>query len=343
MGIRCVSFRKPADPDLPIRSSIGTQYERKHTLSHCLECIVRASPSVRFDRNLVELVADESASSSSRVLVRPEGIELGAEDLGWVAAEDASGIRICDSGFPLPVWDDLPAALAVRIANLVSSAPLSFPAALLRDRKSVVQSSDLFSLLAEAIDDGADVETRVVSGQSQWRVSLAPASSSSKAQLSTAAVESVQCPESSPSRDQSVAWECVVSGLLQMNDHLDRSHEYSQSIEGQGQHVTGDYWHGIMHRREPDFGNSGYWFRRVGHHPVFDELVAIAPQILARHPERPEASGVVTGGHWSPMAMIDLCQAAVTTRDPKLTAIAEDLQWAEMLLLLRFSWRQFVS
>jgi len=47
-------------------------------------------------------------------------------------------------------------------------------------------------------------------------------------------------------------------------DELDKSHTISQGIEDQ----TGSFWHGIMHRREGDFSNSHYWFRRVGTHPA---------------------------------------------------------------------------
>ena len=57
---------------------------------------------------------------------------------------------------------------------------------------------------------------------------------------------------------------CCLSALWLRNDFLDESHQISQSIET----ATGSYWHGIMHRREPDFSNAKYWFRRVGSHPI---------------------------------------------------------------------------
>jgi len=43
-------------------------------------------------------------------------------------------------------------------------------------------------------------------------------------------------------------------------DDLDRSHNISQNIEG----PEGAFWHGLMHRREGDFWNAKYWFRRAG-------------------------------------------------------------------------------
>ena len=62
--------------------------------------------------------------------------------------------------------------------------------------------------------------------------------------------------------------DAVQSGLLLWNDALDASHIISQSIESR----TGSYWHGIMHRREPDYSNAKYWFRRVGVHPTYPVL-----------------------------------------------------------------------
>ena len=45
-------------------------------------------------------------------------------------------------------------------------------------------------------------------------------------------------------------------------DELDRSHTVAQNIKDE----TGSFWHGIMHRREGDFSNSHYWFRKTGEH-----------------------------------------------------------------------------
>jgi hypothetical protein len=66
---------------------------------------------------------------------------------------------------------------------------------------------------------------------------------------------------------------CCLAGLWLFFDFLDESHRISQEIDA----PTGSYWHGIMHRREPDAGNAKYWFRKVGSHPVIRELVSKAP------------------------------------------------------------------
>lgn len=64
------------------------------------------------------------------------------------------------------------------------------------------------------------------------------------------------------------------SALWLYVDELDRSHSISQDIDD----ATGSYWHGIMHRREGDFPNAHYWFRKVGSHPAIKELAGYDPR-----------------------------------------------------------------
>src|SRR5580765_7484012 len=60
----------------------------------------------------------------------------------------------------------------------------------------------------------------------------------------------------------------VKAALYLKHGFLDASHKISQQIET----PNGSYWHAIMHRKEGDFSNSKYWYRRVGEHPVLAAL-----------------------------------------------------------------------
>lgn len=119
-----------------------------------------------------------------------------------------------------------------------------------------------------------------------------------------------------PITDPKMAASCL-SGLWLYHDYLDISHTLSQKIET----TTGSYWHGIMHRREPDYPNSKYWFRRVGDHPVFPALRDAAAHIASATPSLHAAAVfLTTQSGWDPFSFIDLCEAANTGRIP-----AEDL------------------
>src|SRR5207244_5176001 len=97
--------------------------------------------------------------------------------------------------------------------------------------------------------------------------------------------------------------EACLAALWLYHDFLDESHNVSQSITT----VDGSYWHGIMHRREPDASNAAYWFRRVGKHPVFADLSKEARQLGLDFASK----------DWDPFEFIDVCDKHRGTGTPQ--------------------------
>lgn len=107
----------------------------------------------------------------------------------------------------------------------------------------------------------------------------------------------------------------VTSGLWLLAGDLDRSHRISQDDSS----PEGSFWHGIMHRREGDFSNAKYWFRRVGEHPVFARLAEEHPETFS-----------------DPSTLVDQIAKACSRRgsDPSVTKSLLMLQWTEWQLLI---------
>ena len=114
----------------------------------------------------------------------------------------------------------------------------------------------------------------------------------------------------------------ALSGLWLYFSALEESHRISQELDT----AEGSFWHGIMHRREPDPENAAYWFRRVGRHPIFPALAAAAPQI--------------SGEVWDPFAFIDYCEEARRRPGSDMEAEAMRIQLAEWRLLMQYCLEQ---
>ena len=117
------------------------------------------------------------------------------------------------------------------------------------------------------------------------------------------------------------AAEAARGGLFLYFSCLDEAHEIAQNLSS----AEGSYWHAILHRQEPDAGNSAYWFRRVGNHPIFPALREAAARI-----------GVDYGARWDPLAFIDLCERARARQGSEEEKQALEVQRAEWQLLFDY-------
>ncbi len=141
----------------------------------------------------------------------------------------------------------------------------------------------------------------------------------------------------SPVADREMA-ACTIAGVWLVHDFLDESHAISQNVET----PTGAFWHGVMHRREGDYSNSKYWFRRVGAHETLAALDEHVAPLAAAAATVEWARRLLVGGRYDPFAMVDACQNAVRTVGAEADFYRR-VQQVEWELLFDYSYRRAVG
>jgi hypothetical protein len=131
-------------------------------------------------------------------------------------------------------------------------------------------------------------------------------------------------------RDRDFALACL-AGLWLYHDFQDESHALSQDLHT----AEGSYWHGILHRREPDYWNAKYWFRRVPTHAIHAELGKDAAN-LAKDAGAPTGSEfLLRQKTWDAAAFVDLCESAARGSET-LALLCRRIQQVEWQRLFEF-------
>jgi hypothetical protein len=99
----------------------------------------------------------------------------------------------------------------------------------------------------------------------------------------------------------------IRTGAFWLHGFLAESHVIAQGVHT----VEGSYWHGLTHRSEGDFSTAMYWFRRVGRHAIFPDLLHAVKSLRPTSPIQFEAlNGLNAPSEWQPQWLVDLCEEA---------------------------------
>jgi hypothetical protein len=132
------------------------------------------------------------------------------------------------------------------------------------------------------------------------------------------------------------------AALLLWNDHLDEAHAIVQDMNTPDAAML----HAIIHRREPDYFNSKYWWRRVGQHPSFELLAKRVSELLERQasPLRRDEfheshkhlkAALLPRNQWDPFAFVDAVESALSTNAGEEIKILKEIQKVEMEAFLK--------
>ena len=98
-------------------------------------------------------------------------------------------------------------------------------------------------------------------------------------------------------------------------DDLDRAHGLAQELHS----PTGSLLHAVVHRREGDFPNALYWYRKAGHHPAYGRIDLTGGG----------AGSGTSVARYDPQRFVNQVEKAVTEKIPESPALVsqQNKEW----------------
>ena len=124
--------------------------------------------------------------------------------------------------------------------------------------------------------------------------------------------------------------ELLTATALLDHDHHDPAHNLVQDRGDRDACLI----HALLHRREPDYWNAAYWFRRVSGHPIY----GMATPAVIRAAQTPQARAVLErltlSGNLDPLALVQECERMAECPDPQAIAYLRQVQHLEFAALV---------
>jgi hypothetical protein len=120
------------------------------------------------------------------------------------------------------------------------------------------------------------------------------------------------------------------AAALLYHDHHDPAHNLVQDRTD----PDGCLVHAMLHRREPDYWNAAYWFRRLSGHPIYRALTPGAVQAAHSTEARGVLERLTLSGDVDPLALVHECERVAERPCARSVAYLRQVQHLEFAALV---------